>query len=275
MSILLGLASELAAHLEDLKSDVLLVFQAAEETTGGAKKIVDSGVFERFGVGKVYGLHLWPGYPKDTVICRKREFMASTMVFRVEIEGRSSHVANYRHGIDALEIGCRLVERVYAMARDEVAADVFRLLRFGIFESGTATNVVPGSAVLQGTLRTYAEDVCEFLWGRMNAIADVLMQETGCTIRLSHADAYPAVINPEPLYEEAKDLLVQAGIDFFELASPLLTSEDFSWYQHAAPGLFLHLGTGKDLQLHRGDYDIDEDVLLTGVRVFQTLLGIS
>jgi hippurate hydrolase len=112
------------------------------------------------------------------------------------------------------------------------------------------------------------------MWGRVNEIAAELMRDTGCKIELSHAVPYPAVVNPEALYDVAKDALIGAGFDFLELQEPLMLSEDFSWYQQAAPGLFLHLGTGLDLQLHRGDYDVDEDVLVTGVRVFKTLLGI-
>jgi hippurate hydrolase len=273
MSILLGLASELARGAGTPRRNVLLIFQGAEETTGGAKRICESGVLERYNATRVYGLHLWPGRPKDTIVCRRNAFMASTMVFRAEIEGRAAHVATYRDGIDALEIGCALVHKVYAMERSEIAPEVFRLLRFGIFQSGRANNVVSDHASLEGSLRTYDEETQEFLWGRMIGIAEELMESTGCRIGFSHSDPYPAVINDSALFDEAKAVLTDAGYAFLEPERPLMVSEDFSWYQRYVPGLFLHLGTGVDTPLHSNDYRIDEDVLLTGVNIFKCLLN--
>ncbi|MDR1953768.1 MAG: amidohydrolase [Clostridiales Family XIII bacterium] len=272
MSILLGFASELAPEPDTLRVNVLLVFQGAEETTGGAKHICASGVLERYNVKRIYGLHLWPGYPKDTVICRREAFMASTLVFRAEIEGKSVHVGTYKDGIDALEVGCALVGRAYAMEKSEVAAEVFRILRFGVFQSGRATNIVPAHALLEGTLRTYSEDIHDFMWRRMREIADDLTRDTGCKITFSHSDPYPAVINDVALFDEAKAVLTSAGYDFFEPENPLMISEDFSWYQKYVPGLFLHLGTGMDTPLHSANYQIDEDVLLTGIDIFNQIL---
>jgi hippurate hydrolase len=274
MSILLGLASELAKEPPIARrKNVLLIFQAAEETTGGARQICESGVFDRYHVKRVYGLHLWPDRPKNTIVCRRNEFMASTMVVRAEIAGKSSHAATYEQGIDALEIGCILVNRVYEMERSEVPPDVFRLLRFCIFQSGRTSNVVSDYTLLEGSLRTYSEDVKEFMWNRMREIADDLMKTTGCRITFSHSVPYPAVINDGALFDKAKAVLKGAGYDFFEPEKPLMVSEDFSWYQRYAPGLFLHLGTGADTPLHSNHYRIDEEVLLTGVDIFKRLLN--
>ena len=115
MSILLGFAETVAEHLAELDKNVLLVFQAAEETTGCARDIVASGVFERFRTERIYGLHLWPRTPKGQVVCRSGAFMASTVVFTVDVEGRQVHVGSYKSGVDALEAGCRFVGAVYEM----------------------------------------------------------------------------------------------------------------------------------------------------------------
>jgi hippurate hydrolase len=273
MSILLGLASELASGAIKPQQNVLLIFQGAEETTGGAKQICESGVFERYHVKRVYGLHLWPGYPKDTIICRRNEFMASTMVIRTEITGKSVHVGVYENGVDALEIGCALITACYKMEKTELPSDVFRLLRFGVFQSGHASNIVSDHALLEATLRTYSDDIRQFMQNRMTEIADEMMKTTGCRIVFSHSDPYPAVINDGALFDEAKRVLSDAGYAFFEPEKPLMVSEDFSWYQRHAPGLFLHLGTGMDTPLHSNNYQIDEDVLLTGVNIFKLLLN--
>jgi hippurate hydrolase len=272
MSILLGLATEAAKDMDALQKSVLLIFQGAEETTGGAKQICESGVLERCGVARIYGLHLWPGYPKGMVICRNGAFMASTLVFRVEIKGKSVHVGTYRDGIDALEVGCALVNRFYAMEKEAAPPEVFRLLRFGVFESGRATNIVPGHALLEGTLRTYSKDIQDSMWGRMREIADELTRDTGAEITFSHSDPYPAVVNDAALFDDAKAVLKSAGYDFFEPETPIMISEDFSWYQQYVPGLFFHLGTGMDTPLHNANYQIDEDVLPIGVDIFKRLL---
>ncbi|MDR2487031.1 MAG: amidohydrolase [Clostridiales Family XIII bacterium] len=275
MSILLGFAEIVAEHLATLDKNVLLVFQAAEETTGGARDIVSSGVFEHFQTKKIYGLHLWPKIPKGQVVCRSGAFMASTVVFTVDIEGRQVHVGSFRSGVDALEVGCRFVGAVYEMEKEEIAPHIERLLRIGVFQSGTAVNVVSGAARIAGTLRTFDRGVHDLMWRRMQEIADSLSIRTGATFTLNHTQPYPAVVNPAGLFVEARGQLTDAGLDFQEAEAPLLIAEDFSCYQEALPGLFLHLGTGGEEPLHSCRYQLDEDVLLTGVRVFTTLLGIQ
>jgi hippurate hydrolase len=275
MSILLGFADEVAESLNDLDRNVLLVFQPAEETTGGAKDIAESGVFEENRVEKIFGVHLWPGYPRGSVVCRDGDFMASTMVLYIDIEGRSAHIAQYKKGIDALDAACRFIMRCYEAERNEVSPEVRRLLRFGLLRSGSANNVVADRAYIEGTLRTYGDEVRDFLWERAEEIAGDIEARTGAKFTFRRSDPYPAVINPHGLFTEAKKTLTKAGFDFIEPDDPLMVSEDFSWYQRRIPGLFFHLGTGVETPLHSPNYQIDEDVLTTGARIYKALLGID
>jgi hippurate hydrolase len=275
MAIMLGFADELAERVKNkaLTRDAALIFQAAEESVGGAKDICESGILQGFGVGSVYGIHLWPGYAKHEILCRKGEFMAAVTVFSIHIRGKSVHVGTYKQGIDALEIACDFVRRVYEMEQKEVAPDIHRLLRFGIIQSGAAPNVVSDHAYLEGTLRTYSKGVNDLLWNQMVEIADGFEAKTGCVFAFEHNDdPYPAVINPPALFDSAHRTLRKAGFEWTELELPLMVSEDFSFYQRHFPGLFLYLATGVDKPLHSGDYTIDEDVLLTGVRIYEALL---
>jgi len=273
MSIMLGFASEVAARLGELDRNVLLVFQSAEETTGGAKDLAESGVFEKYRTEKIYGLHLWPGYPKDSIICRDGDFMSSTMMLYIGVAGKSAHIAQYKKGIDALDASCRFIGRVYEMEKDEVSPETRRLLRFGLMKSGTANNVVASESRIEGTVRVYSEEVRTFLRNRMQEIADDISARTGAKFTFSNSVSYPAVVNPHGLFTEAKRALTKAGFDFIDTDEPLMLSEDFSWYQHRLPGLFFHLGTGMQTPLHNPRYEIDERVLLTGVRAYLTLLG--
>ncbi|MDR0596209.1 MAG: amidohydrolase [Clostridiales Family XIII bacterium] len=274
MSIMLGFASEVAAHLGELDRNVLLVFQGAEETTGGAKELAESGIFERCRAERIYGLHLWPGYPLGSVICRDGDFMASTMVLYIDVHGKSSHIAQYKKGIDALETACQFIGAVYKMEKNEVSPETRRLLRFGMMNCGEANNVVADRAHIEGTLRVYSEDVRRFLRRRMEEIADDICAKNGARFDFSNSDPYPAVINPHPLFADAKRILSKAGFDFIDTDEPLMPAEDFAWYQRRLPGLFFHLGTGTQAQLHSPRYDFDEGVLPFGVRAYKSLLGI-
>jgi hippurate hydrolase len=273
MAILLGLATKIEEHLDELGDlGIMLIFQAAEETTGGAKLICDSGVFETYNVQRIYGLHLWPGYPKDTVICRSKEFMAGTCVVTIDIEGRSAHIGKFKDGIDALGIAADFIRATYDMEGRELDEKVFRLLKFGMLSSGTGVNIVASHAKIQGTLRTYDSETKAFLWNRMKEIAQALEEQTGAAFTFSRTDGYPPVVNPPAVYEEATASLKAAGFDIFALEEPMLIAEDFSYYLEEVPGLFIHLGTGSDTPLHTCNYEMDEDVLVTGVNIFYRLL---
>ena len=271
MSILLGLAIWLNDNLGTIDHNCLLVFQAAEETTGGAKMICDTGVFEKYNVSRIFGLHIWPGYEKNAVVCRKNAFMAGTFVLYVNIEGLATHIADYEKGVDALEAGCKFIDMTYALEK-ALPADVFRLLRFGKFESGQADNIVADKAYIAGVMRAFDQDTFDYLWQGMRKIADEIEHETNAKIDVSRSDGYPQLINPEELYDETKSIAIDAGFYWIELEKPMLQAEDFSFYQHELLGLYMHLATGMNCKLHACDYDIDEDVLLTGVQLFRTLL---
>jgi hippurate hydrolase len=274
MAIMLGFADELTERINAgaLARDAVLIFQAAEETVGGAKDICESNILQEEGVSAVYGLHIWPGQTKNEIISRKGEFMASTREFYINIEGKSSHVGTYKKGIDALEIACNYVRRVYEAEQREISPDIHRLLRFGILKSGTASNIVSNHAYLEGTLRTYSKSVSDLLRSHMVEIAENIEAKTGCKFAFEYSEPYPAVINPPKLFDEARRILQSAGLEFTEPDLPLMIAEDFSFYQQYFPALFLHLATGVDKMLHRGDYTIDEDVLFTGVKVYTILL---
>ncbi len=279
MSIMLGFASEVSKLMGDgpgmLNKNVLLVFQAAEETTGGAKEICDSGVFQTRNVEKIFGLHIWPGFPKHTVICRNDHFMAGTKVLSIIVGGKSAHVAKPEDGIDALDIGTMMVQDIYKMEREEIPKDVKRLLKFGEFNSGTGVNIISERTEIRGTTRYYDKKILDKMMNRMNEIFAEYENKYGCTIEFSATEGYPPVTNPPSLVNElitAVSNIDHDEISFFPLEDPFMTSEDFSYYQQEVPGLFFFVGTGLDVTLHNGYYDIDEDILPTGVEIFKALL---
>ena len=264
MAILLELARRLDQK-KSLSRNVLLVFQPAEESIGGAKDICDTGIFKKYSVEAIFGAHLWPGLPEGRVFSRREEMISHACEINVEITGRSSHVAKAKEGLDALAAAMEFYRTVTQMEQ-ALPESVFRLLKFGKFESGTVRNAVPGHARLEGTLRAFQDEVFNTLRDGILSTAKDLETRTGCTFSVHLHDGYPAVINPGAFYDK-----IRALADFGELEQPSMIAEDFAWYQKHMPGIFFFLGLGNTPALHADTFDFDETILLKGADFFENL----
>ena len=241
------------------KHNFLLVFQPAEETTGGARDVCESGIFEEYGVEAIFGMHLWPDLPAGAIASRENEMMSRSCEITAEFTGRSSHIAKAEQGIDALLAGVELVQRVRQIEADWPEG-VYRLARFGHMESGSVRNAVSGFTRLEGTLRAFQDEVFYAMLERIRAAAQDIAEETGCSFRFITSEGYPAVMNPPELCKRVR----RSGIDYQELAKPVMITEDFSWYQRSLPGMFFFLGTGPSPALHSDNFNFDESVLDAG-----------
>ena len=264
MAILLELARRLD-KAEGLKRNVLLVFQPAEETTGGARDLCATGVFKKYKVEAIFGLHLWPDLPAGQVYSRANEMMSRSCEVKVDIMGRSAHIAKAASGIDALAAGMEFYRKVTAL-EGALPKKVFRLLKFGKMESGTVCNVISGHTRLEGSLRAFQDEVFYSLRAGIVSIAKEVERSSGCNISVYMNEGYPPVMNPAGLFEK-----VQGFVPFRELEAPSMITEDFSWYQKNMPGLFFFLGIGSTPALHAEDFDFDESLLEKGVDFFYTL----
>lgn len=258
---------ELARRMEDVRADfdVLLIFQPAEETTGGARDICKSGVFEALHAEAIFGLHLWPDLPLGTIASRENEMMSRSCEVTVNIEGRSSSVARPGDGLDALSAGFAF----YRIAREAEAAwpNSYRLMHFGRMESGRKCNLVSDHSRMEGTLRAFEDEVFFGILDALNRGAEQLRASTGCSVQIETSMGYPAVMNPPELYRRVR----ASGVEFSELAHPVMITEDFSWYQRHLPGLFFFLGIGPCPALQADDFNFDESALVTGADFLETL----
>ncbi len=270
MAMLLVLAEELNRIIHSLEHNVLLIFQPAEETTGGAADMCASGVLAKYHVKRIYGFHLWPMLEKNRIGSRANEFMAKSSEIDIRITGKSAHCAYPEQGIDALAIGCEMIEKLYRMEKEEIPEQEFRLLKFGKMISGTVRNAISADTVLEGSLRAFNEETGGYLFRRIGEIAGSMEINYGCQIAFDRSDGHPAVINDAMLFREAEKLLDEFGFHSFK--KPFMLAEDFSYYQKEVPGLFLFLGTGTNIPLHNNKFDFDEEVLLTGVKAYLKLL---
>lgn len=264
MAILLELARRLDQK-QTLPNNVLLVFQPAEETTGGAKRLCDTGVFAQYKVKAIFGLHLWPGLAAGEICSRCSEMLSRSSELTVQIRGKSAHIAKAREGIDALAAGVEFYRRAIALEQ-ALPPHIFRLLNFGKLVSGSVRNAVSGSTRLEGSLRAFQDEVYDALRQGLMDIAADLEKTSGCTVEVTLSDGYPAVINPPALYAQVRGIA-----DFAELEEPSMITEDFSWYQQSLPGMFFFLGTGDTPALHAANFDFDEAILTKGADFFEAL----
>ncbi len=261
MAIVLELARRLA-RLEALPHNVLLVFQPAEETTGGARAICDSGVFDQYHTRAIFGLHLWPDLPAGVLASIPGGMMCRSAEVTLTVAGQSVHVARADQGRDALEAAARWYLEALALER-QLPPEEPRLLKFGKLQAGTVRNALAGSARLEGTLRAFRDPVFDRLRGGLEALAREIAADSGCRLDLAFSDGYPAVWNPPELLAQVEGICPLARLD-----RPVLITEDFSWYQRYLPGLFFFLGCGPAPALHSPDFQFDEGVLSQGAELF-------
>ena len=264
MAMLLELARRLSGK-KDLAHNVLLVFQPAEETPGGAKIICDTGIFAKYNVTAIFGAHLWPGLEAGQVFSRRQELMSRSSEVNVDIYGKSAHIAKAKEGLDAVWAGAEFYRRAIAMEQAQ-PAEVYRLLKFGKFHSGTARNALSAHTHMEGSLRAFRDEVFNELRANLFAIGAEVEQETGCRVEIAMSDGYPAILNPDDLFDRAKQ-----AVPFGELDEPSMTSEDFSWYQRYVPGMFFFIGLGNTPALHANNFNFDESILEKGADFFEKL----
>jgi hippurate hydrolase len=248
-----------------MNRNILLVFQPAEETIGGARDICESGIFKEYAVEAIFGLHLWPGLEAGVVASRKNELMSRSSEVTVDIFGKAAHIAKSAEGVDALAAMVEYYSTVTAMEK-ALPDDIFRLLKFGKLQSGQVRNVISAHARLEGSLRAFQDEVFDGLKDGLYKAAAAVEEKFGCTVQLTFSEGYPAILNPEDLYDR-----VRSVVDFTEMSEPSMTSEDFSWYQRYLPGMFFWLGVGDTPALHADNFDFDDEILTKGADFFEKL----
>lgn len=268
-----------------LPRNVLFVFQPAEETTGGAKRVCESGVFERYKVDRIFGFHVWPDLPWGTVASRPGALLARSSETHITIHGQSTHIAK-TYGLhdeethDAALAAARfLVSERWLMRR--LQQDEPCVAQFGLLEAGTVCNAVAGEAHLAGSLRVFSDEMFERAKVELTSTLEMACSETGCTFDIDFAEGYPPVTNDAGLYAACESALPELT----RIDEPLLIAEDFAFYQRRVPGVFFLLGVGEPevdgacgelghatCALHGDTLMFDEHALLRGVSVYRQLL---
>lgn len=255
---LLGAAKLLCTHRDRLAGTVRLIFQPDEEGDGGAERLIRLGVMD--GVDWVFGAHVRPELPVGTVAVRPGAFYAASNPFTITLKGTSAHGAEPQNGSDALLAACQLVTALQSLISRRTAPTEPAVLTVGTLHAGTAGNVLAGEAVLTGMLRTFGEESRKRLTGAMEQMVRGVAQAMDVEADVQLHWGYPGVVN-DP---SAAALLERAARSLpltVTTQEPVMTTEDFGYYQQQAPGCFWHMGVGSQAPLHADTFNPDERAL--------------
>jgi hippurate hydrolase len=267
-AMLLGAAQHLA-RTRRFDGVVNFIFQPAEEGLAGARAMVEDGLFERFPSERVFALHNWPDLPVGTVATRPGPIMAAADRFEITIQGRGGHAAMPHNTPDAILAAATLVGELNTIISRRIPPTASAVLSVTQIMGGQSHNVLPATATVIGTVRTFDNSVQDRIEESVRQIAAGVAQASCTSVHVRYERYYPATINDPSAASEA--LQIAATVANAELASePAFTSEDFAFMLQACKGAYLWLGQGRGgerIPLHNPKYDFNDDVLGTGIRL--------
>ncbi|MEO3946249.1 amidohydrolase [Gorillibacterium sp. CAU 1737] len=265
---ILGAAFLLKDQEEELPGTVRLLFQPAEEKAGGARQVVESGALE--GVHAVLGLHNKPDLPVGTVGIKGGPLMAAADGFRVEVKGKGSHAAVPEASLDPIVAAAHIVTAVQSIVSRNVGALDGAVVSVTKLNSGTVWNVIPETAVLEGTIRTFDEGVRARVLERFEQLAVRVADAFGTKASVRWIEGPPPVINDEALAGLAWEVANEQGLTP-AVPVPSLAGEDFAVYQKQVPGWFAFFGTSGPEEWHHPAFDVDERALRLAANYFASL----
>lgn len=272
MAILLGVAYILNELYDKIIGEIKLIFQPAEETTGGAKRILDTGSLKN--VKAIFGLHLDPSINIGEVLYTSQEMYASSNAFDIDIYGDNCHIASLYSSVNALEVMTQLLNRLFSLSK-KYAKQI--LLGFGKIDGGIVRNVLPSCIHLEGTLRTTKTGLNEEVIRAIFLIIEGLKKQYNTVIKFHEISYYPLLKNNQKFEKLFLKTCKEINIKTNKLKDILYTAEDFAWYNYYIPSYFYNIGSGNKKikkKLHSNDFMIDEQVLYYGV-FLQTMLVLN
>ena len=281
-AMLLAAARHLAKH-RNFDGTVYLVFQPAEEGGGGAREMMKDGLFDKFPMDAIFGIHNWPGMQVGQFALKSGPVMAGSNEFRVTIRGKGSHAALPHLGLDPVPVACQMVQAFQTIVTRNKRPIDTAVISVTMIHAGEATNVVPEDCEIQGTVRTFTTEVLDLVERRMKQIAESTCAafEVGCDFEFKRN--YPPTVNHEAETEFARALLGEVVgpenvLDF----EPTMGSEDFSYFLQAKPGCYFLIGNGDGshrdgghglgpCMLHNPSYDFNDELIPLGATAWVRL----
>ena len=273
--MLLAAAKHLSSH-RNFDGTVYLIFQPAEEGGGGAREMMKDGLFERFPMEAVFGVHNWPGMAVGTFAVKSGAVFASSNEFRIVIRGKGAHAAMPHNGIDPVPIACQMVQSFQTIiTRNKRPIDT-GVISVTMIHGGEATNVVADSCEIRGTVRTFTLEVLDLIERRMRQIAESTCYAFDAQCEFEFRRKYPPTINHLKEAEFVRTVLCNmVGAENTLEFEPTMAAEDFSFYLLQNPGCYFLIGNGDGSHrasghgagpclLHNPSYDFNDELISLG-----------
>jgi hippurate hydrolase len=286
-AMLLGAAHYLSQN-RNFDGTVYLIFQPAEEGGAGARRMIEDGLFERFPMDAVYGLHNWPGMAAGKFGVVAGPMMASSNEFRVVVKGKGAHAAQPHRGIDPVMVAVQIAQAWQTIISREKNPLETAVLSITQIHAGSATNVIPDDAVLIGTVRTFTTEVLDLVERRMQDMAQGVASAFNAGVDFTFKRNYPPLVNHAAQTAFAIEAMkAVVGADNVDAnVEPTMGAEDFAFMLQAKPGCYVFLGNGDGehrlgghglgpCQLHNGSYDFNDQLLPIGASYWVRLVEMS
>ncbi|ANP38639.1 amidohydrolase [Phaeobacter gallaeciensis] len=272
-TMLLGAAKYLA-ETRNFSGRVALIFQPAEEAIGGARIMVEEGVMEQFNIGEVYALHNLPGLAEGSFLTTPGPIMAAVDTFHVRIQGVGGHGAMPHETRDPVMAACGIAQAIQTIVSRNHYALQDLVVSVTQIHTGTVDNVIPDTAYINGTVRTFDPEVQDMVMRRMEEIVAGQAVSYGVEATLDYEVGYPATINDADKADFAVGVAREiVGEDrVVPDATRDMGAEDFSYMLNARPGAYLYIGQGDTAGLHHPKYDFNDAIAPVGASFFARLV---
>ncbi|WP_295749655.1 M20 aminoacylase family protein [Undibacterium sp.] len=275
-AMLLGAAHYLSQH-KNFDGTVYLIFQPAEEGGGGAKRMIDEGLFDLCPMDAVYGMHNWPGAAVGSFGVRVGPMMASSNEFEVVVSGKGSHAAQPHKSVDPIMVAVQIAQSWQTIISRNTSPLESAVLSITQIHSGSATNVIPDQATLIGTVRGFTDEIIDLLEQRMQAVAVHTAAAFDAKVEFNFKRNYPPLLNHADQTAFAAQVMQSiVGIEHVDVqVEPTMGAEDFAFMLQAKPGCYVFIGNGEGehrdfghglgpCNLHNPSYDFNDDLLPIG-----------
>ncbi|RCS22691.1 amidohydrolase [Phyllobacterium salinisoli] len=273
-TVLLG-AAEYLAKTRRFDGTVTLIFQPAEENgkPSGAQNMIEDGLFERFPVDAIFGLHNHPGAPEGSLLLRSGPMMASSDTVNITIRGKGGHASRPHLTVDPVVVACNLVVSLQTVVSRNVDPTQTAVVTVGTIHAGEAVNVIPEYAKLALSVRCFEPKIRGLLEARIIKLARSIAEGHDATIEIGYERGYPVVVNSEAETAFARTVAEELiGVDKVSTCPLIPGSEDFAYFLEHRPGSFLRLGNGMNsATLHSPQYDFADGSLTVGAALWARL----
>ena len=250
-----------------------LIFQPAEEGLGGARKMMEDGLFEQFPCDAIFAMHNMPGFPRGQLLLREGATMASSENITITLQGQGGHGAMPHVAIDPVVAGAAIVMGLQTIVARNVPPLHMAVITVGAFQAGEANNVIPQTATLKLSVRSLDRAVRQLLNRRIRELVEAQAHSYGCQATVDFQGGYPVLVNTQPETEFARQVALELlGADQVVLqTAPLTGSEDFAFMLEQVPGSYLFIGNGDAASgghgacmVHNPNYDFDDGNIAVG-----------